>query len=233
MKLLGVGTNAKTTKGDGSEYLTAILYMAPDRNHTVPGNRKTLCPHATPGCSAACLYTAGRGKMDSVKNSRIRKANWFLQDTQGFLEAIRSDVEKHRTYCKSRQITPVIRLNGTSDVLWESHGIPQDYPDVQFYDYTKVYARIMLKALNKIPGNYHLTYSRSEITHDRTVKSIVSKGTNVAVVFNELPEKYLGIPVINGDKNDLRFTDPAGVIVGLVAKGDAKKDSSGFVVRRL
>mgnify|MGYP000536613644 CR=1 FL=1 len=229
MKLLGVGNNSKTIKGDGKGYLTAILYLAPDRNHTVPGHRNTLCPYATPGCSAACLYTAGRGRMPKVQEARIRKANWFLEDTQGFLEAIRSDIEKHETYCKSRQITPVIRLNGTSDVLWESYGIPQDYPDIQFYDYTKVLPRLR----RKIPSNYHPTFSRSEVTQDSTVKTVVSQGTNVAVVFNELPEKYLGIPVINGDKNDLRFTDPAGVIVGLIAKGDAKKDSSGFVVGKL
>ena len=28
-KLIGVGTNAKTIKGDGNEYLTAIMYLAP------------------------------------------------------------------------------------------------------------------------------------------------------------------------------------------------------------
>jgi hypothetical protein len=35
--------------------------------------------------------------------------------------------------------------------------------------------------------------------------------------------------VFNGDESDLRFLDPQGVIVGLYAKGKAKKDTSGFV----
>ena len=38
------------------------------------------------------------------------------------------------------------------------------------------------------------------------------------------------MPVINGDKTDMRFKDPVGVIVGLKAKGKARKDTSGFVI---
>jgi hypothetical protein len=44
-----------------------------------------------------------------------------------------------------------------------------------------------------------------------------------------MPETYQGLPVYNGDESDLRFTDPKGVVVGLYAKGKAKKDSTGFV----
>jgi len=44
-----------------------------------------------------------------------------------------------------------------------------------------------------------------------------------------MPETYNGLPVFNGDESDLRFLDPQGVIVGLYAKGKAKKDTSGFV----
>jgi hypothetical protein len=35
---------------------------------------------------------------------------------------------------------------------------------------------------------------------------------------------------VDGDKDDLRFLDPQGVIVGLKAKGDAKHDDTGFVI---
>jgi hypothetical protein len=57
---------------------------------------------------------------------------------------------------------------------------------------------------------------------------------NVAVVFGvpkskPLPVGYLGRPVFNGDDSDLRFLDPRGVVVGLYAKGKAKKDTTGFV----
>ena len=36
--------------------------------------------------------------------------------------------------------------------------------------------------------------------------------------------------VVNGDESDLRFLDPRNSIVGLKAKGKAKKDTTGFVV---
>ena len=61
-KLIGVGTNAKTIKGDGSEYLTAILYMTPYKV-MVDGKSFNSCAMAKQAsCIDACLYTAGRGK---------------------------------------------------------------------------------------------------------------------------------------------------------------------------
>jgi len=45
-----------------------------------------------------------------------------------------------------------------------------------------------------------------------------------------LPVFYKNTRVINGDKDDLRFLDDKGVIVGLKAKGKAQKDTSGFVI---
>jgi hypothetical protein len=62
------------------------------------------------------------------------------------------------------------------------------------------------------------------------VRLALSNGMNVAAVFHKVPETYLGRTVINGDETDLRFLDPKGVIVGLKAKGKAKKDTTGFVV---
>ena len=59
---------------------------------------------------------------------------------------------------------------------------------------------------------------------------------NVAVVFRDkIPKSYKGYEVIDGDDSDLRFLDKfksweTGGIVGLKAKGPAKKDKSGFVV---
>lgn len=236
MKLLNIGNNAKTVKGDG-EYITAVLYLAPDRNHTVPGDSRTLCPSATKGCSKACLYTAGRGQFDSVKASRIRKANYFLENRENFLKQLKLEVASHVRRCAKLGVKPAVRLNGTSDVAWEKlkyhwsdkypgFNIFQIFPDVQFYDYTKVLPRLR----KKLPVNYCLTFSRSEATRDATVKRVVKEGHNVAVVFSSLPKSYLGIPVIDGDADDLRFLDPSGVIVGLTPKGQAKKDTSGFLV---
>jgi hypothetical protein len=107
----------------------------------------------------------------------------------------------------------------------------EEFPNVNFYDYTKGFTRMMAWLNGKMPDNYHLTFSRSEETSDDRIKKILSLGGNVAVVFRgSLPKTYLGFPVVDGDENDLRFKDKKGVIVGLVEKGLAKKDETGFVV---
>jgi hypothetical protein len=130
-------------------------------------------------------------------------------------------------------MTLAVRLNGTSDIPWESEewgAIPQRYPDTIFYDYTKSIDRVLSA---DTPDNYHLTFSRTE---DNMVHCLMalSNGHNVAVVFDRIPigHKLWGYTVINGDADDLRFLDPRGpVIVGLSAKGAARRDKTGFVFR--
>lgn len=221
-KLIGVGNNAKTVKGDGSEYLTAILYLLPDA---------FLCPLSTlAGCREGCLNTAGRGAMNSVQAARHRKSQWLMQLPEEFDEALRIDLDKFQKYCQKRDIQPVVRLNGTSDYNWKDVFV--DYPEIQFYDYTKCYSRVA----KNWPNNYHLTLSYSGANQEYKNKVIdYSKryNTNLAVVFrdkNNIPNTFLGRPVINGDADDLRFLDPEGVVVALYAKGKAKKDNTGFVV---
>ena len=228
MTLLSVGTNAKTVKGDGKEtgYLTAIMYMAPHKGNSFGVN---LCPRATVGCAAACLNIAGRGAFTSVQKARIRKADWFIQDRPAFLKQLEHELLLFSSYARRKGFKPVVRLNGTTDILWETLIDMTKFPEIQFYDYTKWSRRQRLK-VQHIP-NYHLTFSRAEDTTDLSLKTQVETGLNVAVVFDEIPQTYLGFPVFNGDNNDLRFLDPKGHIIGLSAKGKAKKDTSGFVVR--
>lgn len=222
-KLLAVGNNAKTVKGDKtSEYLTAILYMAPHKSNTKGVN---LCPKASAGCSSACLNTAGRGRFSNVQNARRAKADWFISDRAGFLEQLHKELTNFSRLCAKKGKKPAVRLNGTTDILWERYVSMDKYPEIQFYDYTKWEA----SARAKRGPNYHLTFSRAEDHRESDVHSRM-EGGNVAVVFDGLPESYLGYPVYDGDKTDLRFLDPKGVIVGLTAKGDAKKDTSGFVI---
>ena len=225
-KLLAVGTNAKTIKGDkSSEYLTAIMYMAPHKENTKGVN---LCPKASTGCAAACLYTAGRGKFSNVQTARVAKADWFINDRKSFLEQLHKEILRHSMNARLVGKKPAIRLNGTSDILWERYIDMSLYPEVQFYDYTK------WRPWSRNPlSNYDLTYSRAEDTSDKEVKRICLLDQNVAVVFDSsmaLPTSFLGFRVIDGDKTDLRFLDVKGVVVGLTAKGDAKKDDSGFVI---
>jgi len=222
--LLSIGLDAKTVKGEKMGWTTAILYLAP---FTMNSKGINLCPHASEGCASACLFTAGRGSFSNVMNSRINKTEYFTHNRQGFLAQLRTEIEKLR---KKHGESLAIRLNGTSDIRWEKFKIDglslmETFPDVQFYDYTK-----NPKRFNNLPENYSLTFSRSE-SNEESALSLVSQGiANSAIVFDRIPETYKDLPVYNGDDTDLRFLDPKGVIVGLKAKGKARKDLSGFVV---
>jgi len=233
-KLLGVGTNAKTIKGDGDEYLTAILYMTPYKV-MVDGKLFNSCSMAAmASCIDGCLYTAGRGAFNNVQTARQRKAEWFYRDRDSFMHQLYEDITKFSHYCFRRGITPVVRLNGTTDIRWEliklSDGLNifEHFSDVQFYDYTKIPNRKVDHL-----DNYHLTwsYSAANAKYEQHFDAAV-QDMPVAVVFRT-PYKgktWRGYKVIDGDANDLRFLDPKRTIVALYAKGKAKKDKSGFVV---
>lgn len=232
MKLLTIG-NPKTLKGEKEGFLTFILHLAPA---DVSGYQ--TCPKATAGCKAACLNTAGRGGMfkpggtNTIQEARKRKTRFFFENRTEFMALLVEDIKRGIKYAEKRGFIPVFRLNGTSDIAWEKirvgefRNVMEMFPAIQFYDYTKILGR------KNLPFNYQLTFSRAE-SNEMDSRLAASAGMNVAVVFSAktLPEVYMGRQVFNGDDSDLRFLDPKGVIVGLYAKGRAKKDTSGFVVQ--
>ncbi len=222
-------SNAKTKKMlDEFGYEGVIHYLAPDR---VAGKCHTVCPWASPGCRASCLYTAGRGAMRMVQGARIRKTKEFLKDRQGYADKLTEELVLLEKRALKKGYTPVARLNGTSDILWENYISMDAMPNAQFYDYTKSYDRMQRFLDGKLPDNYHLTFSYSEDTSALQAWSILDKGGNVAVVFRkEMPRFYFGYPVISGMEHDFRFRDKAGCIIGLLARGRAKVDDTGFVV---
>jgi len=223
MELLTL-SNTKLLKGTKRGYMSFVLHLAPG---DLSG--REVCPKRTPGCTAACLNTAGRGKQNSVQRGRLRKTAMYFDQRDAFMHLLINNIGRAVRQAERADMTPCIRLNGTSDIPWkrvrvDGKNVFELFPDVQFYDYTKILER----KVTALP-NYHLTFSRAE-NNDSDVERAIAAGMNVAVVFREVPETYQGLPVISGDEDDLRFLDPAGVIVGLKAKGRAKKDTSGFVV---
>jgi hypothetical protein len=232
MSLFTTG-NPKIMKGQKKGYLSFVLHLAPANL-----SGKEVCPKRTAGCTAACLNTAGRGGIfkkgettNVIQQARIRRTKFFFENRREFLNQLTVDIIKAKTMAEKKGLIPVFRLNGTSDLSWEKYEVAngknifQMFPDVQFYDYTKVLGR----KTSHIP-NYHLTFSNAD-GNINDVLAAKQAGLNVAVVFRKnLPETYLGRKVINGDETDLRFLDDKNVIVGLKAKGRAKKDVSGFVV---
>lgn len=243
--LLTVG-NPKTAKGEGLGYLTAIMHLAP---HTVAGFN--VCGYASKGCAAACLNTAGRGGigldengLNVIQAARIQRTRLFRRDREAFLAQLVREIKAHAKRSAKHGLKPAVRLNGTSDLPWERFpvtrgqtsypNVMQAFPEVTFYDYTKW---PIAKRRTELSPGYSLTLSLCEDNDGRAAEALRS-GFNVAAVFNvaksgDLPETFtIGgetARVIDGDTHDLRFLDPKGVIVGLRAKGRAKRDESGFV----
>ena len=224
-KLLNIDNNAKTIKGQKLKIMTAILYLAPAKSSGF-----NTCPMASKGCAASCLNTAGRGQMNSVQLGRINKTKWYFLERESFLIQLKKEIRAHVNRCKIKGFTPAIRLNGTSDISWERHNLFNEFKEVQFYDYSKIYKRAIKWADKKYPKNYHLTYSLNE-DNKKEAMQVLKRGGNVSVVFRnkKLPKRFKGFKVINADYSDVRFKDPKNVIAGLYAKGKARYDQSGFV----
>lgn len=222
MKILTLG-NPKTTKSLEFGYLTGILHLLP---HSLSGHN--VCPKASDGCKAACLNLSGRGGMSIAQKARLRRTKLYFDNRQNFEVPLMSDIITLIDLAQQQNLKPAVRINGTSDLPALAIRMAGMFPEVQFYDYTKI-KQTMLR--NDLPANYHLTFSRSESNGDDVVE-VLAAGRNVSVVFSQLPKYWMGTEVIDGDKHDLRFLDPSGVIVGLTPKGTlGKKDQTGFVVR--
>ena len=226
-KLLSTA-NPKIQKGTERGYLSFILHLAPS---TLSGHN--TCPKATRGCIAACLNTAGRGGMfkrgettNVIQKARIRKTNYFYDDRAGCMFDLMQDIKKGIRLANKLGLTPVFRLNGTSDISWEKYTMTEGmnvfdvFAGIQFYDYTKVLGRKV-----KHIENYHLTFSKAD-GNDSDVAEALLQGMSVVAVYDKIPA---GVP--SADLDDLRFLDPKGTMLGLKAKGRAKKDYSGFVIR--
>jgi hypothetical protein len=235
------GYSPKLNKGRARNYASAVLHLAPA---SLSG--RNVCRWSSAGCRAGCLNTAGRGGIlkagettNNIQRARIARTDLFFADRPAFMAQLAGEIARHIRRAVRQGMTPAVRLNGTSDLPYErirmsptdARTIFEVFPGVQFYDYTKSAARALTHAAGQGPANYHLTFSRSE-SNALEVGAILAAGGNVAAVFAKaLPAEWNGSPVVNGDQDDLRFLDPSGVVVGLKAKGRARRDASGFVVQ--
>ena len=225
MPLLNYYSQTKMAKGEAFGYKTAILHLAP---FTLSG--KNVCPKASKECAAACLNTSGRGMMHSVQKARLDKTNYFWTNRNGFLWDLSKEIQQLKKRARSQGYKFAVRLNGTSDLAWHKFKIDggstihELHPDVQFYEYTKV-----PNYLNHDVENLNVTFSDSG-RNDKDISAAIDSGHNVAVVFaDRLPKKWKGKKVIDGDRHDLRFLDPSGVIIGLIAKGAGRKINNKFI----
>lgn len=216
-----INSSSKINKTDKVlEIDTYVMYLAPS---DLSGHN--VCAMATKECITGCLNTSGRAKMDKsyamIMNARINKTKLFYSNRELFNEILFNEIGNavKRSERNGKQLA--IRLNGTSDlnpILFKKDGknILETYPNVQFYDYTKVLNRIELCA--KYP-NYDLTFSFNGRNWS-DAKIALENNVRVAVIFDTkkdiaLPETFNGVPIVDGDLYDYRPTDQKNVIVGL------------------
>ena len=215
-----INSSAKIIKNiKVSNNYTYILYLSPAST-----SGYNVCSHSTNDCRKGCINTSGRVKMEKVghsliTNARIKKTKLFFEDRQFFMNWLIAEIKMYQKKAIKDGYDFSVRLNGTSDINWQSirhdgQNIFEIFPDVLFYDYTKN----IDKFVNN-PLNYHLTYSYTGKNWD-SCESVLMNHYNVAVVFDTKKGKYLPLiyksyPVIDGDLTDFRINDGNGIIVGL------------------
>lgn len=224
--------NKKLAKSDAANagYLTVGLSLAPAN---LSGYE--MCRGRSKECTRVCLNTSGHGRANMVQNARIAKTIMLMEHREEFMSKLGEELTLVNERVKRSGAKLACRLNVFSDFPWEIEEpeIFSEFPDVQFYDYTKILSRASnFHAAAAFPKNYYLLFSQSE-SNESSVNYIVNQtDVNLAVVFSgkNLPEEYKGRRVIDGDITDLRFLDPRGVVVGLTPKGKAIKEGGKFIV---
>jgi hypothetical protein len=215
-----------------TRYLNAVMYLAPA---TMAGG-PNLCPCHTEGCfgEAGENCIAGTGQLSMTPDVLIGRSKFFFGDPKNFHDRLVAEIEHFLAGARKCGRKLAMRLNGTSDVNWEARPMFRElfarFPDVTFYDYSKVASRVVRGGKQvRLPENYHLTFSLSEDNDEAALQVAAHTDVNIAVVFDlkpprgefpgdPLPATFGGRRVIDGDKHDLRFLDPAGVVVGLRLK---------------
>lgn len=238
-KLLTIQSDPKTVKGEQYGYITAVMYLSPSDRSGVQ-----LCPFAKQaGCEATCLNTAGRGAFHSVQQARLRRSRLLNVKTDAFYPQLKAEIEAFQLKAERLGLKPVVRLNGTSDIVWEQmtpfngKTVFEEFPNLQFYDYTKIAKRLG----RKLPSNYHLSLSYSEADSKFAKscwKAFYERQASLIMVINREAEKNgalrdlkaVGYNVVDGDLHDLRFLDEPNSLVLLKAKGRARSETNGFVL---
>ena len=217
-------SNPKTIKSYNHGVLTYIIYLAP---YNLSGYN--VCPNAE-FCHELCLNGSGHNKADIMKRgekrslinkARVAKTLGFFKNRESYLLAVIHEIKRYKKYADENGLRFAVRLNGTSDIsplayrhdsVYDGKNILEIFPDIQFYDYTKVFNRV--EVANKY-SNYDITFSYDGHNWDKCEEYLNNDG-RVAVVFeNDMPKKYRGYKVIDGNESDIRFDECGGVVCGL------------------
>lgn len=263
--------SAKLEKSIDYGWYTPGLHLSPSTSAFPFGPHVDTCPFASQGCRMGCLVASGQRILDSTTqlapdiaevlatgegrlspsaNTTMLKTWLYQYNRPKFMATLSKAIKYHRNTAKNAGLKYAIRLNATSDIAWERTGIMQEFPDVTFYDYTKIPQRALDFAKGKMPKNYYLCFSYSEINMAWAL-IMLQHGVNVVVPFDLslglgqwsfapegkrvsiLPTTFMGRPVVDGDASDARFLDNEywpqhsganpPLIIGLRIKGTYQK----------
>ncbi len=215
-----VNLTTKHKKAYNYKEMVYGLYLAPAK---LSGYE--VCPGRNKECTSLCLNGSGMSILyeDYINKSRIKKTKMFFENREYFVRWVIHEIKLAKIRVEKNGYKFSVRLNNTSDIsptqfYINDNGVKKNlleiFPDVQFYDYTKVSNRVKLMEKYK---NYDLTYSFKGYNLD-TCLEMLKNNVRVAVVFKNVPETFMGYPVINGDEYDMRYIDPKQCIVGLKFK---------------
>lgn len=201
--------------------LTYCLYLAPANM-----SGYEVCPNSQ-YCRDLCLNNGGRNKGDiwakggiynsKMNISRIKKTQLFFKDRQLFMLMLAYEIELARKKAEKLNMEFSVRLNGTSDISplafsYNGVNILDMFPNVTFYDYTKVYRRYdVLECYN----NYDLTFSYDGHNWNDCMDVLYNGGRIAVVFYGELPKRFNGYEVVDGNTYDMRYKDPRNCVIGL------------------
>ncbi len=220
-----IGSSIKTRKGRSVKVETGVIYMSPASEAG-----RNNCENSTAPCRQLCLgHNSGQlaiGK-DS-RNSRIWKTALFYGAPDLFADLLHHEILSLIKRARAGGMVPAFRLDGSTD-LGIGAAIARFYPRARWYDYTKNPQRARDAAAGVYGKNYSVTFSFSG-SNLPECRAVLRAGGNVAVVYDcnarkkdPIPARTMGRPVIDGNRHDARFKDPAGVVVGLTFKAARKR----------
>jgi len=233
-----VNHSSKHVKAYNYNEMVYTIYLAPSN---LSGYQ--VCPGRTKECERMCLSESGHNQMDIHKNfinkSRIKKTQLFFENKEFFVRWVIEEIKSAKLKANKHGYRFSVRLNNTSDISPEDFYIIENgkkinllefFPNVQFYDYTKVPERIRL---TMIYPNYDLTFSYTGRNMNTCMQMLNNNNIRVAMVFKKVPDQYMNLPVIDGDKYDMRYLDPKKCIVGLKFKKVRNKleSTNQFVIQ--
>ena len=200
MKLLGTNSKIDKSLKVYPEYEASILQLLPNKHLCV--NYKS--------CIKTCLAFKGLAKVyPSVIKSRKAKSEYFVNDTDNFIKQLIREIKNQEKRALKKNKKAVVRLNGFTDIDYDKYGIFKLFPNVQFYDYSADYERV----LNNNNPNLHYTFSYKGNNLKECIE-LLKNDVSIAVI--DIPENQFfndyEVEHIDGDKHDFRFKHGKAIV---------------------